>query len=123
MMTLVWLAVGLVCLVMGAESLVRGAARLATMMGISPLVVGLTIVAFGTSAPELAVSIQSGLEGQAGIAVGNVVGSNIFNVLFILGISALIVPLVVSQQLVRFDVPLMIVISLLVLLFGWDGRI
>ena len=123
MLTLVWLAVGLVCLVMGAESLVRGAARLATMMGISPLVVGLTIVAFGTSTPELAVSIQSGLEGQAGIAVGNVVGSNIFNVLFILGISALIVPLVVSQQLVRFDVPLMIVISLLVLLFGWDGRI
>ncbi|MEH8119371.1 calcium/sodium antiporter [Aeromonas allosaccharophila] len=123
MMTLVWLAVGLVCLVMGAEYLVRGAARLATMMGISPLVVGLTIVAFGTSAPELAVSIQSGLEGQAGIAVGNVVGSNIFNVLFILGISALIVPLVVSQQLVRFDVPLMIAVSLLVLMFGWDGRI
>ncbi|WP_231560952.1 MULTISPECIES: sodium:calcium antiporter [Aeromonas] len=123
MMTLVWLAVGLVCLVVGAESLVRGASRLATMMGISPLVVGLTIVAFGTSAPELAVSIQSGLEGQAGIAVGNVVGSNIFNVLFILGISALIVPLTVSQQLVRLDVPLMIVVSFLVLLLGYDGRI
>ncbi|TNH82115.1 calcium/sodium antiporter [Aeromonas sobria] len=123
MMTLMWLAIGLVCLVVGAEYLVRGASRLATMMGISPLVVGLTIVAFGTSAPELAVSIQSGLEGQAGIAVGNVVGSNIFNVLFILGVSALIVPLVVSQQLVRFDVPLMIAISVLVLLFGWDGRI
>ncbi|BEE17801.1 sodium:calcium antiporter [Aeromonas enteropelogenes] len=123
MMTLIWLAVGLVCLVVGAESLVRGASRLATMMGISPLVVGLTIVAFGTSAPELAVSIQSGLEGQAGIAVGNVVGSNIFNVLFILGISALIVPLVVSQQLVRLDVPLMIAISVLVLILGWDGRI
>lgn len=123
MMTLIWLAVGLVCLVVGAESLVRGASRLATMMGISPLVVGLTIVAFGTSAPELAVSIQSGLEGQAGIAVGNVVGSNIFNVLFILGISALIVPLVVSQQLVRLDVPLMIAVSVLVLILGWDGRI
>lgn len=123
MMTLIWLAVGLVCLVVGAESLVRGASRLATMMGISPLVVGLTIVAFGTSAPELAVSIQSGLEGQAGIAVGNVVGSNIFNVLFILGISALIVPLVVSQQLVRLDVPLMIAISVLVLILGWDGHI
>lgn len=123
MMTLLWLAMGLVCLVVGAEYLVRGASRLATMMGISPLVVGLTIVAFGTSAPELAVSIQSGLEGQAGIALGNVVGSNIFNVLFILGVSALIVPLVVSQQLVRFDVPLMIAVSLLVLMFGWDGRI
>ncbi|MGL4712593.1 MAG: calcium/sodium antiporter [Shewanella sp.] len=122
-MTLVWLIAGLGCLVIGAEFLVRGASRLATMMGISPLVVGLTVVAFGTSAPELAVSIQSGLDGQAGIAVGNVVGSNIFNVLFILGVSALIVPLVVSQQLVRFDVPLMIFISLVMLAMGWDGRI
>ncbi|MGL5047641.1 MAG: calcium/sodium antiporter [Shewanella sp.] len=122
-MTIVWLIAGLGCLVIGAEFLVRGASRLATMMGISPLVVGLTVVAFGTSAPELAVSIQSGLEGQAGIAVGNVVGSNIFNVLFILGVSALIVPLVVSQQLVRFDVPLMIFISLVMLAMAWDGRL
>ncbi|KUE80505.1 calcium/sodium antiporter [Aeromonas schubertii] len=123
MATLLWMTLGLVCLVLGAEALVRGASRLATLVGISPLVVGLTVVAFGTSAPELAVSIQSALDGQAGIAVGNVVGSNIFNVLFILGISALIVPLVVSQQLVRLDVPLMIGASLLVLLLGWDGRL
>jgi cation:H+ antiporter len=91
-------------------------------MRISPLVIGLTVVAFGTSAPELAVSLQSSLAGNADIALGNVVGSNIFNVLFILGISALIVPLVVSSQLIRRDVPLMILASILVLVLGWDGR-
>ena len=87
---------GLVLLAAGAVLLVRGAARLAARFGISPLVIGLTVVAFGTSAPEMAVSVQAGLAGQADIAVGNMVGSNIFNVLFILGVSALIVPLVVS---------------------------
>ncbi|MDP2107819.1 MAG: sodium:calcium antiporter, partial [Rhodocyclaceae bacterium] len=110
--------IGLVLLVAGAEFLVRGAARLASRLGISPLVIGLTVVAFGTSAPELAVSVQAGLAGQADIAVGNVVGSNIVNVLLILGISALIVPLVVSQQLVRIDVPLLIGASVLFLLMG-----
>ncbi|MDO9600837.1 MAG: calcium/sodium antiporter [Rhodocyclaceae bacterium] len=114
---------GLVLLVAGAEFLVRGAARLASRLGISPLVIGLTVVAFGTSAPELAVSVQAGLAGQADIAVGNVVGSNIVNVLLILGISALIVPLVVSQQLVRIDVPLLIGASVLFLLMGQDGHI
>lgn len=114
---------GLVSLVLGAELLVRGAAKLATAIGISPLVVGLTIVAFGTSAPELVISIQSTMSGQPDVALGNVVGSNIFNVLFILGVSALIVPLVVSQQLIRFDVPLMIGLAGLLLLFSLDGRI
>ncbi len=84
-MTFVLLIGGLVVLVAGAEALVRGASRLAAALGIAPLVIGLTIVAFGTSSPELAVSVQSALAGQADIAVGNVVGSNIFNVLFILG--------------------------------------
>jgi cation:H+ antiporter len=92
-------------------------------VGVSPLVIGLTVVAFGTSAPELAVSLQASLDGQADIALGNVVGSNIANVLLILGISALIVPLVVSEQLVRLDVPLMIAASLLLLLFALDGSI
>ncbi len=92
-------------LVLGAELLVRGASRLAAVAGISPLVIGLTVVAFGTSAPELAVTVGSAYAGQADVAIGNVVGSNIFNVLFILGISALIVRLVVAQQLVRLDVP------------------
>ena len=110
-------------LVGGAELLVRGASRLAIAAGISPLVVGLTVVAFGTSSPELAVTVGSAYAGQAAVALGNVVGSNIFNVLFILGVSALIAPLVVAQQLVRLDVPLMIVASVAVLLLGLDGRI
>jgi cation:H+ antiporter len=122
-MAIVLLVAGLVLLVAGAEFLVRGAARLARAMGISPLVVGLTVVAFGTSAPELAVSVQSSLSGRADLAVGNVVGSNIFNVLFILGVSALITPLVVSRQLVRLDVPLMIGTSLLVVVLSLDGMI
>ena len=114
---------GLVLLVVGAELLVRGASRLARRFGISPLVIGLTVVAFGTSAPELAVSVQAGFAGQADIALGNVVGSNIFNVLLILGLSALIVPLVVSQQLVQLEVPLMIGVSVLLLIMALDGRI
>jgi cation:H+ antiporter len=117
------LGVGLAVLVFGAELLVRGATRLAGALGIAPLIIGLTVVAFGTSAPELAVSIKSAFAGQADIALGNVVGSNIFNVLFILGVSALITPLVVAQQLVRLDVPLMIGVSVLVLLLGLDGQI
>ncbi len=120
-----WIGIagGLVLLVLGGELLVRGASRLAASLRISPLVIGLTVVAFGTSAPELAVSVQSALAGSADIALGNVVGSNIFNVLFILGISALIVPLVVSSQLVRWDVPVMILVSAFVLVFGWDQQI
>jgi cation:H+ antiporter len=121
-----WVAIqliaGLVLLIVGAEALVRGASRLASAMGISSLVIGLTVVAFGTSSPELAVSLQSTFAGQADIAVGNVVGSNIFNILFILGISALITPLVVAQQLVRLDVPIMVGISILTYLFALDGR-
>ncbi len=101
----------------------RGASRLAISFGISPLVVGLTVVAYGTSAPELAVSLQSTLTGKADIAVGNIVGSNIFNVLFILGLSALIAPLVVAKQLIRFDVPIMIGVSILALVMGYDGSV
>lgn len=117
------LILGLVVLSAGAELLVRNASRLAVAVGISPLVVGLTVVAFGTSAPELVVSIRSTLAGQPDVAVGNVVGSNIFNVLLILGLSALIVPLRVSQQLIRFDVPLMVGLSIVVLLLAYDGAI
>jgi cation:H+ antiporter len=114
---------GLVALVVGAELLVRGASKLALSFGISPLVVGLTIVAFGTSAPEVAVSVGAVLDGKMDIAVGNVVGSNIFNVLFILGVSALIVPLVVNIQLIRQEVPIMIGASLLLLALGMDGKL
>lgn len=124
-MTLVLFILGLVLLVMGADTLVRGASRLALRMGITPLVIGLTVVAFGTSAPEMAVSVQSALSGQAGadIALGNVVGSNIFNVLFILGLSAIITPLLVSQQLIRMDVPIMIGVSLVMYWLALDGVI
>lgn len=122
-MVFLLLALGLLLLVAGAELLVRGASRLASAAGISPLVVGLTVVAFGTSAPEMAVSVQSAVAGQTDLAVGNVVGSNIFNVLFILGLSALIVPLVVSRQLIRLDVPLMIAVSFLLILLSLDGEI
>jgi cation:H+ antiporter len=114
---------GLAVLVLGGELLVRGASRLAAAVRVSPLVIGLTVVAFGTSAPELAVSVQAALAGSPDLALGNVVGSNILNVLMILGVSALIVPLVVSSQLIRWDVPVMILASLLVLGFGWDHRI
>jgi cation:H+ antiporter len=122
-MDLLFLVAGLVVLVIGAEALVKGASKLAIAAGISPLVIGLTVVAYGTSTPEMAVSVISAFAGQTDIALGNVVGSNIFNVLFILGISALIVPLVVSQQLVRLDVPLMIAVSILTFLLSMDGTI
>lgn len=114
---------GLVALVVGAELLVRGASKLALSFGISPLVVGLTIVALGTSAPEMAVSTGAVLNGQTDIAVGNVVGSNIFNVLFILGISALIAPLVVHKQVIRQELPIMLGAAILLLIMGWDGNI
>lgn len=121
--TIVFFIAGLALLIFGAEWLVRGASRLAAKVGISPLVIGLTVVAFGTSSPEMAVSVQSSFAGQADIAVGNVVGSNIFNILFILGISAAITPLIVQQQLIRLDVPLMIGLSVAVYLMSLDGII
>jgi len=114
---------GLALLVLGGELLVSGAARLAATFGVSPLVIGLTVVAFGTSAPELAVSLLASWRGQPGLALGNVVGSNIFNVLLILGVSALLTPLVVAVQLVRIEVPLMIAASLAVPLLALDGSI
>ena len=114
---------GLLLLVAGAELLVRGASKLALSLGISPLVVGLTVVAFGTSSPELAVSVQAAWSGRVDIALGNAVGSNIFNVLFILGISAVIMPLLVHQQLIRQEVPVMIGVSLLLWALAADGGI
>jgi len=120
-----WLlfGVGLALLIAGAQLLVNGAATLARAFGISSLVIGLTVVAFGTSTPELAVTAQAAVEGRVDLAVGNVVGSNIFNVLFILGLSALIAPLTVSRQLVRLDVPLMVGVSLIFLVLALDGRV
>ncbi|MCB1886208.1 MAG: calcium/sodium antiporter [Rhodocyclaceae bacterium] len=116
-------AAGLGLLAMGAESLVRGASRLALSFGISPLVVGLTVVAFGTSAPEIAVAVGASLDGNPSLAIGNVVGSNIANILLILGLSAVIAPLVVAEQIVRQEVPVMIGVSLLLVALALDGDI
>lgn len=118
-----WFAIGLAALVVGAELLVRGAAGLASALRVSPLVIGLTIVAYGTSTPELVVAARASIADHPAIALGNVIGSNIFNVLVILGLSALIVPLRVQQKVVRLDVPLLIGVSLVVLLVARDGSI
>jgi len=118
-----YLVFGLTALVSGADLLVRGASRLAAALGISPLIIGLTIVAFGTSAPELAVSIGSAWSGRADIAVGNAIGSNIFNILLILGASALVLPLAVAEQVVRREVPIMIGAACLLLVLVLDGTI
>lgn len=114
---------GLVLLVAGGEALVRGASTLAVRAGISPLVVGLVVVSAATSTPELAVTVGAVFNGEPDIALGNVVGSNIVNVLFILGLSAMILPLVIKRQLVRFDIPVMVGMSVLVLGVSLDGSI
>ena len=122
-MEIVWLLISLVILYFGAEGLVSGAASLAKRIGISPLVIGLTIVSVGTSAPELLVSVKAALNGQGALSVGNVLGSNFFNVGIILGISAIIYPLAVKRQLLKLDVPVMVLTSLLFFLFFLDFTI
>ncbi|HNQ21484.1 MAG TPA: calcium/sodium antiporter [Phycisphaerae bacterium] len=120
-MAILWILVGLGALAGGAEFLVRGAVSLARALGIPPLIIGLTVVAFGTGTPELAVGVRAAAAGQGDLALGNVLGSNTFNVLFILGITAVIAPLTVSSQLVRLDVPVMIGVSAAVWLLALDG--
>jgi len=114
---------GLAALLGGAKLLVLGASGLAKTFGISSLVIGLTIVAFGTSAPEIAVSIVGAWKGEGGLVVGNIVGSNIFNVLLVLGVCATITPLVVKRQLIHWDVPIMIAATLLFWLLAANGTI
>ncbi len=116
-----WVLIGLGLLYFGADWLVKGSSSLALRFGLSALVVGLTVVAYGTSMPELVVSVKAALAGQSQLAIGNVVGSNIFNVAAILGIAALIFPIKIQFQLIRFDVPLMIAVSLLAMFFLRDG--
>lgn len=117
------LAAGLTGLFVGGEFLVRGAASLGRHFGLSPLVSGLTIVAFGTSSPELAVSLQAALDGVVGLAVGNVVGSNICNIALVLGLTAIIRPLAIEATLIRRDVPIMIACSMILVLLLLDDRI
>jgi len=117
------LLAGLIILVVGADGLVRGAVRLSTLLRVSPLIIGLTVCSFGTSAPELSVGIISSLHHQPNIAMGNVLGSNIFNIFVVIGVSALITPLRVNINLIRMDVPVMIVLSLLIYFFALDHHI
>jgi len=120
---LLWIALGLGGLYLGAEGLVRGSAALALRLGVSPLVIGLTIVAWGTSSPEIVVSVQAALRGSADVAVGNVVGSNICNIALILGLASVLQPLRIQARLLRLDVPLLIGVSLLSGGLLWDGRL
>lgn len=129
-LTLVLFVAGLLILMGGAESLVRGSSALALRLGITPLVIGLTVVAFGTSSPELAVSIESALSGNSSIALGNVIGSNVANIGLILGITAMIRPISVQPSLLKQQIPLMIVISFVIWFMAadkaitfWDGFI
>ncbi len=119
----VFLILGLVGLVGGGDLLVRGASKLAAVLGIPPIIIGLTVVAFGTSTPELAVSLKAAFGGNADIVISNVVGSNIFNVLLILGLSALVSPLVIHSQMIRREVPLMIAFSTLLYAMSWNSSI
>ena len=114
---------GLVVVVLGAELLLRGAARLAERLGVPPLIIGLTVVAVGTSAPELAVGLTAAAEGRGTLAVGNIAGTNIFNVLFILGLSAVLRPLPLQLQSLRLEVPVMAATALVLLAMAWDGRL
>ncbi len=114
---------GLILLFIGAEALIRGSSNLAIKIGITPLVVGLTVVAFGTSAPELVVSLKAALLGNSSISLGNIIGSNIANIALIVGIASLIRPMDVHANVIRREIPIMIGVSLLLLLFLIDGQL
>lgn len=122
-LALLVLVLGFTMLVKGADWFVEGASGIATAFGIPQLVIGLTIVAMGTSAPEAAVSITAALKGSAGITIGNVVGSNILNVLVILGIASSLVPVKVKKSTIRIEIPYLILISLLLMVLGIDGAV
>jgi len=121
--TILFFIGGLIVLILGADLLVRGASRIAAAAGIPSLVIGLTIVAIGTAAPEIAVSLQAASLGQGSLTLGNVLGSNIFNVLFVLGVTALVAPIVIAEQLIRFDAPIMVGVSLLAFGLAVDGNL
>ena len=121
--TILLFIAGLVILILGADLLVRGASRLAAAFGVSPLVIGLTIVAIGTASPEIAVSVQAAANGQGDLTLGNVLGSNIFNILFILGATSIVAPIVIAEQLIRKDAPILLGVSLLTLALVFDGNL
>jgi len=121
--TILFFILGLVILIVGADLLVRGASKIAAAAGIPPLVIGLTIVAIGTASPEIAVSLQAASNGQGSLVLGNVLGSNIFNILFVLGVTALVAPIIIAEQLIRLDAPIMVGVSLLSFGLVIDGRL
>lgn len=114
---------GLVVVIVGAELIVRGGSRVGALLGVSPMILGLTVVAIGTSTPELAVGLTAAAEGNGGLAVGNIAGTNIVNILFILGLSAWIEPLPVRLLSLKLDLPVMVISAVAVLLMAWDGRL
>ena len=123
MMELLQVVGGLVILVIGGECLVRGAVALANKMGVPTLIVGLTIVSFGTSAPEMVISIQAVLDGLPDISIGNIIGSNIANILLVLGITAVIAPIAVDSKILKRDAPLMMFATVLFAAFMFSGQI
>ncbi|PKQ37781.1 MAG: sodium:calcium antiporter [Actinobacteria bacterium HGW-Actinobacteria-1] len=122
MLNIAYIIGGLVLLALGAEGLVRGSTALALRLGVSALVIGLTVVAFGTGSPELALSVRAAIDGNSGIALGNVVGSNISNIALVLGAAALVKPMKVRSEIVRREVPLMIGVTLILVAMLSDGR-
>mgnify|MGYP002629014497 CR=1 FL=1 len=122
-MDYLFLLLGLIVLIVGGEFLVKGAVGCSAIFKISPLVIGMTVVSFGTSAPELLVSLQSAMAGNPGIAVGNVIGSNIANISLVLGITVLIFPIIASRQTKRIDYTMMLLASFLFYFFAWDNVI
>ncbi|HUP44188.1 MAG TPA: calcium/sodium antiporter [Thermoanaerobaculia bacterium] len=118
-----WFAIGLTGLYYAAEWLVRGSSRIARAFGVTPIVVGMTVVAFGTSAPELVVSAVAAVGDQSDVAVGNVLGSNIMNIALILGICALMVPIRIDRAFIRREIPIMIAVAFVVPVIAWDGWI
>jgi len=116
-----WFLAGLGALVVGAEVMVRGSARAASRLGISPIVVGLTVVSIGASMPELAVGVVAASEGSGALAVGNIAGSNVVNMLFVLGLSALILPLAIEMRTLRFELPVMAAAAILLWVLAANG--
>jgi cation:H+ antiporter len=123
LMQLIFLVIGFVMLIKGADAFVEGAAGIAARFGISQLVIGLTIVAMGTSAPEAAVSIAAAMKGTADITVGNIVGSNIMNILVILGVTGCLTAVAVAQSTIRYEIPFVFAITLVLFIMGMDGTI
>ncbi len=121
MLAAIWCIFGFAGLIVGAEILIRSGTRLAALIGIPPILIGLTVVSIGTSMPELAVGIDAALVGSGALAVGNIAGTNTFNILFILGLSALLLPLSLELRTIRIDLPVMIAAAVALVVMAWDG--